>query len=174
MLLDLRRRVFDHAQRLSLAFHERYTSGRVVSRLTSDVDALNELLDEGLEVRGVVDHEGTWSSVYFFDPNGVRLELTYQHRPLGESDAAVLGLNAVSDGRHVVLSKHAAQYAEDLRARGTVPDLTALCACAPHLLPEVRDRLSKLAALDVKAILPGHGEPLTVNASAELRRLAGA
>jgi ATP-binding cassette, subfamily B, bacterial len=49
VLLDLRRRVFDHVQRLSPAFHERYTSGRVVSRLTSDVDTLNELLDEGLD-----------------------------------------------------------------------------------------------------------------------------
>ena len=49
MLLDLRRRVFDHVQRLSPAFHERYTSGRVISRLTSDVDALDELLDEGLD-----------------------------------------------------------------------------------------------------------------------------
>ncbi|MEV4351376.1 MBL fold metallo-hydrolase [Actinoplanes sp. NPDC049596] len=33
--------------------------------------------------------------------------------------------------------------------------------------------LKKLAALDVKAILPGHGEPLTVNAAEELRKLAG-
>ncbi|MBA3367741.1 MAG: ABC transporter ATP-binding protein [Geodermatophilaceae bacterium] len=49
MLLTLRRRVFSHVQRLPLAFHERYTSGRVISRLTSDVDALNELLDEGLD-----------------------------------------------------------------------------------------------------------------------------
>lgn len=49
MLLELRRRVFKHVQRLPLAFHERYTSGRVISRLTSDVDALNELLDEGLD-----------------------------------------------------------------------------------------------------------------------------
>jgi ABC-type multidrug transport system fused ATPase/permease subunit len=32
-----------------VSFHERYTSGRVVARLTSDVDALNELLDEGLD-----------------------------------------------------------------------------------------------------------------------------
>ena len=48
VLLDLRRRVFDHFQRLSLAFHESYTSGRVISRLTSDVDAINELLDTGL------------------------------------------------------------------------------------------------------------------------------
>jgi ABC-type multidrug transport system fused ATPase/permease subunit len=49
VLLDLRRRVFDHFQRLSLAFHESYTSGRVISRLTSDVDAISELLDTGLD-----------------------------------------------------------------------------------------------------------------------------
>jgi ABC-type multidrug transport system fused ATPase/permease subunit len=48
MLLELRRRVFDHLMRLSVSFHERYTSGRVISRLTSDMDAINELLDEGL------------------------------------------------------------------------------------------------------------------------------
>jgi ABC-type multidrug transport system fused ATPase/permease subunit len=49
VLLDLRRRLFEHVQRLSPAFHERYTSGRVIARLTSDVDALDELLDEGLD-----------------------------------------------------------------------------------------------------------------------------
>jgi ATP-binding cassette, subfamily B, bacterial len=49
VLLELRRRVFAHVQRLPLAFHERYTSGRTISRLTSDVEALEELLDEGLD-----------------------------------------------------------------------------------------------------------------------------
>ena len=49
VLLDLRTKVFDHFQRLSLAFHERYTSGRVISRLTSDMDAITEVLDGGLE-----------------------------------------------------------------------------------------------------------------------------
>ncbi|MGY1809810.1 ABC transporter ATP-binding protein [Blastococcus sp. SYSU D00669] len=49
VLLELRRRVFRHVQRLPLAFHERYTSGRTISRLTSDVEALEELLDEGLD-----------------------------------------------------------------------------------------------------------------------------
>jgi len=49
VLFELRRRVFDHFQRLSLAFHERYTSGRVVARLTSDLDSLDELLDAGLD-----------------------------------------------------------------------------------------------------------------------------
>ncbi|MEW9531436.1 ABC transporter ATP-binding protein [Microbispora sp. NPDC049125] len=49
VLLELRRRVFDHFQRLSLSFHEKYTSGRVISRLTSDVEAIAELLDSGFD-----------------------------------------------------------------------------------------------------------------------------
>ncbi|HEV7726259.1 MAG TPA: ABC transporter ATP-binding protein [Modestobacter sp.] len=49
VLLALRRRVFAHVQQLSLSFHERYTSGKTISRLTSDVEALAELLDEGLD-----------------------------------------------------------------------------------------------------------------------------
>jgi ABC-type multidrug transport system fused ATPase/permease subunit len=49
VLYDLRTRVYDHFQRLSPAFHEKYTSGRVISRLTSDVDALGELLDGGID-----------------------------------------------------------------------------------------------------------------------------
>jgi ABC-type multidrug transport system fused ATPase/permease subunit len=49
VLLDLRRRVYEHFQRLSVSFHEKYTSGRVISRLTSDVDAIGELVDGGLD-----------------------------------------------------------------------------------------------------------------------------
>ena len=49
VLFDLRTRVFAHFQRLSLSFHERYTSGRVISRLTSDVESLDELLATGLQ-----------------------------------------------------------------------------------------------------------------------------
>lgn len=49
VLFDLRRRAFDHVQGLSVSFHERFTSGRVISRLTSDVDTLTELLDAGLD-----------------------------------------------------------------------------------------------------------------------------
>ncbi|SKC71038.1 ABC transporter ATP-binding protein [Krasilnikoviella flava] len=48
VLLDLRRRVFRHTQLLSLEFHESYTSGRIISRQTSDLEALRELLDGGL------------------------------------------------------------------------------------------------------------------------------
>lgn len=49
VLLDLRERVFAKSQRLSVGFHESYTSGRVISRLTSDLDSLNDLLSMGLD-----------------------------------------------------------------------------------------------------------------------------
>jgi ATP-binding cassette, subfamily B, bacterial len=48
ILFDLRQLLFGHVQALSLSFFERYTSGRIISRLTSDIDALNELLATGL------------------------------------------------------------------------------------------------------------------------------
>ncbi|MEO6468267.1 MAG: ABC transporter transmembrane domain-containing protein, partial [Acidimicrobiia bacterium] len=48
VVLDIRRRLFLHFQRLSTAFHERYTSGRVISRQTSDVEAIADLLGDGL------------------------------------------------------------------------------------------------------------------------------
>ncbi|NEB79675.1 ABC transporter ATP-binding protein [Streptomyces sp. SID14478] len=49
VLLDLRSRIFRHAQALSVDFHDRYTSGRVISRATTDVESLRELLSEGLQ-----------------------------------------------------------------------------------------------------------------------------
>jgi len=49
VLFDLRGRVYQHFQRLSVGFHERYTSGRMISRLTSDMDSIAELLDGGIE-----------------------------------------------------------------------------------------------------------------------------
>ncbi|RNG19814.1 ABC transporter ATP-binding protein [Streptomyces botrytidirepellens] len=49
VLLDLRGRIYRHAQALSVDFHERYTSGRLISRATTDVESLRELLNEGLD-----------------------------------------------------------------------------------------------------------------------------
>ncbi len=56
IMIDLRTRIFRHTQRLSLEFHESYTSGRIISRQTSDLDAIRELLDSGLKelVSGVM------------------------------------------------------------------------------------------------------------------------
>ncbi|WP_204343128.1 ABC transporter ATP-binding protein [Micromonospora terminaliae] len=49
VLLDLRERVYGHFLRLDVGFHERYTSGRMVSRLTSDLDSIAELVDGGID-----------------------------------------------------------------------------------------------------------------------------
>jgi ATP-binding cassette, subfamily B, bacterial len=49
VVLELRRRLFAHMLRLSVSFHEGYTSGRVISRQTSDVEAISALFDEGLD-----------------------------------------------------------------------------------------------------------------------------
>ena len=56
VLIDLRKRVFLHTQKLSLEFHESYTSGRIISRQTSDLDSIKELLDSGINqlVQGVL------------------------------------------------------------------------------------------------------------------------
>ena len=56
ILFDLRKRVFLHTQKLSLEFHEQYTSGRIIARQTSDLDAIRELLDSGINqlVQGVL------------------------------------------------------------------------------------------------------------------------
>ena len=47
-LRDLRERVFDHLLRLSMPFYDREKAGVVVSRMTSDVDSLQELVQLGL------------------------------------------------------------------------------------------------------------------------------
>lgn len=57
------------------------------------VGSLDELArwEQQLRGKGVDvlsrDH-GTWQSIYFFDPNGIRIELTYQTRALNDQDAA--------------------------------------------------------------------------------------
>ncbi|MGI8433957.1 MAG: ABC transporter ATP-binding protein [Nocardioidaceae bacterium] len=49
VLVGLRRRMFAHFHTLSPAFHESYTAGRVISRQTSDMDAINEMLEGGFD-----------------------------------------------------------------------------------------------------------------------------
>ncbi|BDX30382.1 ABC transporter ATP-binding protein [Mycobacterium antarcticum] len=49
VLLALRRKIFRHFQRLDVAFHERYTSGRVVARSTNDVEAIQDMLQTGFD-----------------------------------------------------------------------------------------------------------------------------
>ena len=76
MLGALRRRIFEHTQRLSLEFHERYTSGRIIARQTSDIDTLGELLSGGLSnlVAGLLFLVFTAVALISIDPpSGVAL-----------------------------------------------------------------------------------------------------
>jgi ABC-type multidrug transport system fused ATPase/permease subunit len=61
VLLELRRRLFRHFGRLDVAFHDRYTSGRVVSRSTNDVETIQEMLETGFDslVTAVLTLTGT-------------------------------------------------------------------------------------------------------------------
>lgn len=62
VLFDLRDTLFGHLQRLSLDFFDSRASGRLISRLTNDIEALNEiitsgainLLADGLSLLGIV------------------------------------------------------------------------------------------------------------------------
>jgi ATP-binding cassette, subfamily B, bacterial len=70
ILIDLRKRVFLHTQRLSLEFHESYTSGRIIARQTSDLDSIRELLDSGLNqlVSGALYMSFTAVALVLIDP----------------------------------------------------------------------------------------------------------
>ncbi|MBV8431576.1 MAG: ABC transporter ATP-binding protein, partial [Solirubrobacterales bacterium] len=47
-LQDLRLRLFAHLQRLSIGFYSRNRAGVIISRLTNDVEALDQLVEDGL------------------------------------------------------------------------------------------------------------------------------
>jgi len=48
ILADLRNRLFNHLQRLSLGFFERNRAGVIISRLTNDVEAIDQLVTDGV------------------------------------------------------------------------------------------------------------------------------
>lgn len=50
VLRDLRVRAFDHLQRQGLGFHDRNKAGVLVSRMTSDIDSLQDLVQNGLSM----------------------------------------------------------------------------------------------------------------------------
>jgi ATP-binding cassette subfamily B protein len=48
VMLDLRKQVFSHLQRLELAFFDRNPVGRLMTRVTSDIEVLNEMFTSGV------------------------------------------------------------------------------------------------------------------------------
>jgi ATP-binding cassette subfamily B multidrug efflux pump len=56
VMFDLRQEIFGHFQTLPIQFHDRNPIGRLMTRLTSDVDALNEMFTTGITsvVRNII------------------------------------------------------------------------------------------------------------------------
>ena len=69
MLADLRNHLFRHLQRLSLGFYERNRAGVIISRLTNDVEALDQLVTDGVTslVQNTLTLLGTAILLFFLD-----------------------------------------------------------------------------------------------------------
>src|SRR5215218_9871743 len=69
ILADLRNRLFRHLQRLSLGYYERNRAGVIISRLTNDVDALDQLVTDGVTtlVQSTLFLFGTAIILFFLD-----------------------------------------------------------------------------------------------------------
>jgi ABC-type multidrug transport system fused ATPase/permease subunit len=69
MLADLRNHLFRHLQRLSLGFYERNRAGVIISRLTNDVEALDQLVTDGVSslVQNTLTLAGTAVILFFLD-----------------------------------------------------------------------------------------------------------
>ncbi len=69
MLADLRNELFRHLQRLSLGFFERNRAGVIISRLTNDVEALDQLVTDGVSslVQNTLTLVGSAVVLFFLD-----------------------------------------------------------------------------------------------------------
>src|SRR4051794_40768974 len=69
ILADLRTRLFGHLQRLSLGFFERNRAGVIISRLTNDVEAIDQLVTDGVTslVQNSLTLIGTAIILFFLD-----------------------------------------------------------------------------------------------------------
>jgi len=69
ILADLRTTLFRHLQRLSLGFYERNRAGVIISRLTNDVEALDQLVTDGVTtlVQNTLVLFGSAAILFFLD-----------------------------------------------------------------------------------------------------------
>src|SRR5439155_993904 len=69
ILADLRNMLFRHLQRLSLGFYERNRAGVIISRLTNDVEALDQLVTDGVTslVQNTLTLLGSAIILFFLD-----------------------------------------------------------------------------------------------------------
>ncbi len=69
ILADLRNTLFRHLQRLSLGYYERNRAGVIISRLTNDVEALDQLVTDGVTtlIQSTLFLFGTSIILFFLD-----------------------------------------------------------------------------------------------------------
>ncbi len=70
-LQDLRIRLFIHLQRLSIGFYSRNRTGVIISRMTNDVEALDQLVEDGLAtlIQSGLTLIGVVVILFFLDPH---------------------------------------------------------------------------------------------------------
>ena len=104
ILADLRKQLFGHLQRLSLGFYERNRAGVIISRLTNDVEAIDQLVTDGVTtlVQSTLTLVGTAVLLFILD---WRLAL---------ATCAVIPLMSVAT---VIFRKHSASAYADVRER---------------------------------------------------------
>lgn len=103
LLYALRIRIFSHLQRLALDFYDRELGGRVMTRMTTDVESLSTLLQQGL-INAIVSA---------FTCVGVFVFLVVLSPPLALAAAAVLPPLALATWWYRRLSGQAYQRARD-------------------------------------------------------------
>jgi ABC-type multidrug transport system fused ATPase/permease subunit len=69
ILADLRNKLFRHLQKLSLGYYERNRAGVIISRLTNDVDALDQLVTDGVTtlVQNMLILVGSAAILFYLD-----------------------------------------------------------------------------------------------------------
>jgi ATP-binding cassette subfamily B protein len=104
ILADLRKQLFGHLQRLSLGFYERNRAGVIISRLTNDVEAIDQLVTDGVTtlVQSTLTLVGTAALLFILD---WRLAL---------ATCAVIPLMSVAT---LIFRKHSASAYADVRER---------------------------------------------------------
>ena len=82
VMFDVRQEIFSHFQKLPIQFHDRNPVGRLMTRLTSDVDALNEMFTTGITsvIRNVIAI--VYITVWMFYINWRMTLLTFAMLPL--------------------------------------------------------------------------------------------
>ncbi len=103
LLYALRIRIFSHLQRLALDFYDRELGGRVMTRMTTDVESLSQLLQQGL-INAVVN---------VFTCIGVFVFLVILSPPLALAAAAVLPPLVLATWWYRRLSSRAYQRARE-------------------------------------------------------------